>query len=104
MALYQGRVVENWKDVICAEVRALVNLDAFAENYFSRIKNNIAHGEPVNYAVRHAKNDLRAILVDRGVKMHDIAHLLHFCGLAIYPAMYAGCGCHEHLRKNNYNN
>lgn len=94
--------MDNWQDKISAEVKSLINLDAFAKNYLAKIHNNMKSGEPENYAVRHAKNDLTIILKDYGIKSHDIAHLLHFCGLDIYPKMYSRCGCHEYLR--NFNN
>lgn len=91
--------MDNWRDKISAEIKATINLDSFAKNYLAKINNNLKSGEPLNYAVRHAQSDLRVVLADYGLKMHDIAHLLHFCGMAIFPAMYSGCGCHEHLRK-----
>lgn len=96
--------VRAWQDVIGKDVKFAIDIDLFASNYLHRIKRNIQAGEPLNYAVRHAKNDLVAILSKRGIKAHDIIHLLHFCGMAIFPAMYAGCGCHEHLRNKNFNN
>lgn len=87
--------MESWKDKIGVEVAAKINLDNFAVNYLAKINNNLKAGSPQNYAIRKAQADLRISLSDYGFKVHDIVHLLHFCGMAIYPKMYNGCGCHE---------
>lgn len=93
--------MENWQSKISDEVKGLINLEAFAKNYLAKITNNIKKGDPHNFAIRRAQSDLRKVLIEYQVKTHDIVHLLHFCGLAVYPGMYAGCGCHEYLRNNN---
>lgn len=95
--------MEFWKDIINSEIKATIDLDAFAVNYLAKIKNNIAAGNPENFAIKKAMQDLRMVLIGYGFKVHDIVHLLHFCGMAIYPKMYNGCGCHEKQQKTGSN-
>lgn len=96
--------MEDWKVLIGNDVKQLINIDAFAKNYLSKINNNLKLGKCERESVALAKADLRKILIEYGIKAHDIAHLIHFCGMAIYPQMYKGCGCHDHLKVFKFNN
>ena len=94
--------MENWQAVISDEIKSTINLDAFAKNYLAKIKNNQKNGEPEHFAIRHASADLRKLLEEYKIKTAEIVHLLHFCGMAIYPRMYNKCGCHEQPQELQY--
>lgn len=87
-----------WQDRISHEVKNLIDLDKFAEEYLRRINKN-KQEMPENFAIKLARRGMREMLIKKGLLSHQAVHLLHSCGMEIYPRMYVGCGCHAELKR-----
>ncbi len=84
-----------WQDSITPDVKALVDIDKVAQEFARRIrKNREEHMLPENMANIQARRDMAAMLVKKGVKPCDAAHLLHKC--EVTP--YSGCSCCEYRK------
>lgn len=88
------RVKDVWKQRISPSVSELIDLDKFADEYLKRINSNKSK-MPEGFAIKTARRAMREMLIKKGIPSHEAVHLLHSCGMAVYPRMYAGCGCHK---------
>lgn len=92
-------MLSNWQSKISLEIQNKIDLNKLEKKYYYLIQYYFKKGFPERLSLIKAKKEMIVYLNKYDIKNSDIIYILHFCGIAIYPKIYKGCGCHSYFKR-----